>query len=168
MNYKGFFKYFASAFMLLIFLTLSSNVFAATITTVHGHSGQIEYMDRVLSDPPYYRGWGLDFHQSPSGPNWIHYSVPVPMFAKTQYMAVVFRTGSEFTNITTIDVFDGSTRIHREAGLNLNGDQQWYILDMGEVKTISSALGISIEVRTVLDAPSHRIWLYSVAVLWEE
>lgn len=167
MNIKLYFKFVAPVVMLFILLTASNNLFAATVSTAHGHSGKIEFLDRVLSDPPYYRGWGLEFSLSPSGPNWIHYSPQVPMLSKVQYVAVWFETGSVHTSITTVDVFDGRNRIHREADLNLKGGQQWYILDMGQQKTIGAALGISIEVKTSVDAESHRVAIYSVAALWE-
>lgn len=167
MNIKLYFKFFALVVMLFSLLTTSNNLFASTISTAHGHSGKIEYLERVLSDPPYYRAWGLEFSQSPSGPNWIHYSPQVPLLSKVQYIAVVFRTGSAQTSITNIDIFDGESRIHREAGLDLNGDKQLYVLDMGEQKTIGAALGISIEVRTGVDAASSKVVIYSVAALWE-
>lgn len=158
-------KTFLSIVILTFVLITSSNLYALKITTVHGHSGHIEYEDRLLSDR-HYLGWGLQFSQSPSGPNWVHYSIPIDIPAKSRYVALVFSTENVNVGITTIDVFDGRTRIHREADLDLYGPYQAYILDMGEEKTIGLSLGISIEVEAGVES-GNQVIIDTVAAIWE-
>ena len=161
-------KLFLSLSLLcIIILVFSTYCLSAETVTVHGHSGHIEYKDRVDGDRQFL-GWGLDFNQSPGLGNWIHYSLPVPLFSEVRYIALRFQTGSIDVSITTVDIFDGSTRIFRDDGLNLSGDKQWYLVDMGEAKLIDEALGVSIEVGAGVEMMSHRVQIHSVATLWEE
>jgi hypothetical protein len=157
---------FTSVIAFIIFLAGSNNLFAGGIATTHGHSGHIEYQDNVDSSRQFL-GWGLDFDQALGTWNWIHYSIPVPFGAKTRKVGVLFKTGSADVGITTIDIFDGDVRIHREDGLNLSGDKQWYIVDMGELKTIDEALGISIEVGAGVESMSHRVYIIAAGAAWQ-
>ncbi len=144
----------------------ASSLSAAEIITVHGHSGHVEYQDRVTSDRQFL-GWGLQFDQSSGLRNWIHYSLPVPIPSKVRLVGVLLQTGSIDVGISTIDIFNGSTRIYRDSGLDLSGDKQWYVVDMGSERTIDESLGVSIEVGAGVESMSHQVRIYSVAALWE-
>jgi hypothetical protein len=143
----------------------ASNAFSAgNVVRVHGHSGHIEYQDRVQSDRQFL-GWGLQFTQSSGQYNWIHYSIPVQRHNKVRYIGIFFETGSIDIGITTLDVYDGDTRIYRKSGLNLSGGKQWYILDMGSFQTINKGLGLSIEVGAGVEQMSTVMIIYSVAAV---
>ncbi|MDZ7761753.1 MAG: DUF6623 family protein [Desulfovermiculus sp.] len=161
-------KIFLCSALACFFLGLAANsISAAEVISVHGHSGHIEYQDRLTSDRQFL-GWGLQFDQSMGVRNWIHYSLPVPISCKVRLVGVLFQTGSNDVGISTIDVFNGSTRIYRDSELDLSGDKQWYVVDMGSKRTINEALGVSIEVGAGVESMSHQVRIYSVAALWEE
>ena len=138
-----------------------------TIVSVHGHTGHIEYADRVVSDRQFL-GWGLDFEQSPGLWNWIHYSLPVPWGKKARYIAVRYQTGSIDAFISDIHVYDGVSKIHTESGLNLSEGPDWYIVDMGSDKFIDEALGVSIRVAAGVESMSHRTMIFAVAGDWKD
>ena len=71
-------------------------------------------------------------------------------------------------SITTIDVFDGSSRIFRDDGLNLTENKQWYVVDMGSTQTIGEALGVSIEIVAGVEMMSHQVKIHSVAAVWDD
>ena len=152
------------ALLLLGFPGLLAAEFGA-ITSVHGHSGHVEYPDRVISEREFL-GWGLDFEQSSGLWNWIHYSIPVPWGTRTRYLGVRFETGSIDAFISDLHVYDGGSQIHSQGGLNLSEGPNWYVLDMGEEKLIDEALGLSIRVAAGVEMMSHRVIIYAVAADW--
>ena len=143
---------------------------AGSIAAVHGHSGDIEFMDRVSSTERQKLGWGLDFHQNPGVANWIHYSIPTIPFTKTRYLLVYYETGitgeTADSIITAFHVWDGNTRIYRNDSVDLTGGPDYAIIDMGEDKTISWALGLSIGVGAGVESMSHRMRIYAVWPEW--
>jgi hypothetical protein len=157
---------FTSAITFIIFLAGSNNLFAGGIAATHGHCGHIEYQDRVDSSRQFL-GWGLDFSQAPGTLNWIHYSIPVPFGAKVRKVGISFQTVSNDVGIHTIDIYNGPYKLHRESDLDLWGDKQWYIVDMGELKTIDEALGISIEVWAGVESMSHRVLIFAAGAAWQ-
>ena len=157
---------FTSAIAFIISLAGSNNLFAAGIATTHGHTGHIEYQDNVASSKQFL-GWGLDFTQASGMWNWIHYSIPVPFGAKTRYVGILFQTGSIDVSITKIDIYDGEVKIHSESGLNLSGLKHWHLVDMGGLKTIDEALGLSIEIGAGVESMSHRVWIFAVGATWQ-
>jgi hypothetical protein len=152
------------ALLLLGFPSLLAADFGA-IVSVHGHSGHIEYPDRVMSEREFL-GWGLDFEQSSGLWNWIHYSIPVPWGTRARYLGVHFETGSIDAFISDLHVYDGGSKIYSETGVNLSEGPSWYVLDMGEEKLIDEALGLSIRVAAGVEMMSHRIIIYAVAADW--
>lgn len=165
---------FSLGLSLLFFLALSGSVWAGAIVAVHGHSGNIEYPDRVYygTSTRHLAGWGLDFKQKGNTDNWIHYSIPTPLFSKTRYLAIRFKTGSVESQIHAIHVYNGGTKIYDSGSLDLYGDTYgnsgaWYIVDMGSDKTIDKALGLSINVEySGIEQMDSSIVIYAVAAEW--
>ncbi len=156
--------------MLFISLVMAGACLAGSITAVHGHSGDIEFMDRVGSTDRQKLGWGLDFIQNPGGVNWIHYSIPTIPFTKTRYLLVYYETGipgeTADSIITQFHVYDGPTKIYQNTSVNLTGGPNFFIIDIGEYKTISWGLGLSMEVGAGVEMMSHRMRIYAVWAEW--
>jgi len=156
--------------VIVLSLLMAGASFAGSIVAVHGHSGDIEYMDHVASTDRLKVGWGLDFEQNPGTWNWLQYSIPTTPLTKTRYLLVRFETGitgeTADSVITQFHVFDGETRIYQQSSLNLTGGPQYALIDMGEDKTIEWALGLSIEVAAGVESMSHRIRIYAVWAEW--
>ncbi len=148
-----------------MFLTVPQ-VFAEGIATVHGHSGHIEFQDRVQSDRQHL-GWGLDFQQKSGFYNWVHFSIPVPWGSKVQFVGFMFETGSADAFISRVDVYDGGDKIYQQNGLTLSGDKRWHVIDMGEEFTIDEALGISIQTATGVEMMSHQFIFYTAGAQWQ-
>ena len=154
----------------LMFISLvMAGACLAGIVAVHGHSGDIEYMDRVASTARQKLGWGLDFAQNPGGANWIHYSIPTAPFTKTRYILVYYQTGitgeTADSIINKFHVYDGPNKIYENNSVDLTGGPDYAIIDMGEDKTISWGLGLSMEVGAGVESMSHRMRIYAV---WAE
>jgi len=145
-----------------------SAALAGGIVSVHGHHGNIEYQDRVISSRQFL-GWGLDFTQASGNYNWIHYSIPTPLFTNTRYLAIQFLTGSVDVEITKFHVYDGAHKIFSLEGLDLAGNthqENWFIIDMGSDKLITRALGLSIEIGAGVEMMSHQVAIYAVGAEW--
>ena len=157
--------------VLMVFsLVMAGACLAGSIVAVHGHSGDIEYMDRVASTDRQKMGWGLDFTQNPGSSNWIQYSIPTIPFTKTRYLLVRYETGvtgeTADSIITSFHVYDGGTNIYQNNSVNLTGGPAYTLIDMGEDKTISWGLGLSIAVGAGVESMSHRIRIYAVWAEW--
>lgn len=143
---------------------------AASIVAVHGHSGDIEFMDRVSSTDRQKLGRGLDFVQNSGLSNWIHYSIPTIPFSKTRYLLVYYETGEAGETadsiINAFHVYDGPTKIYENNSINLTGGPSYAIIDMGEDKTISWGLGLSMKIGAGVEMMSHRIRIYAVWAEW--
>ena len=156
--------------VVVLLMVMAGTSFAETIVAVHGTSGNIEYMDRVESTDRQKVGWGLDFVQKSGNYNWVHYSIPTTPLTKTRYLLVRYETGipGERANsaIHQFHVYDGETKIYEQTSLNLTGGPTYALIDMGEDKTISWSLGLTIEVGAGVEAMSRRIRIYSVMAEW--
>lgn len=157
--------------VLMVFsLAMAGTCLAFNIVAVHGHSGDIEYMDRVSSTDRQKLGWGLDFTQNSGSSNWIHYSIPTVPFTKTRYLLVRYETGitgeTADSSITAFHVYDGGTKIYEDNSVSLTGGPDHVLIDMGEDKTISWGLGLSIKVGAGVEMMSHRIRIYAVMGEW--
>jgi len=153
-----------------ISLVMAGACLAGSVVAVHGHSGDIEFMDRVASTDRQKMGWGLDFTQNSGLKNWIHYSIPTIPFTKTRYLLVYYETGitgeTADSIITQFHVYDGPTRIYLNTSVDLTGGPAYAIIDMGEDKTISWGLGLSMEIGAGVEMMSHRMRIYAVWAEW--
>jgi hypothetical protein len=155
---------------MFISLVMAGACLAGSIVAVHGHSGDIQYMDRVASTDLQKLGWGLDFIQNSGVANWIHYSIPTIPFTKTRYLLVYYQTGitgeTADSSINKFHVWDGPTKIYENNSVSLTGGPAYAIIDMGEDKTISWGLGLSIEVGAGVEMMSHRMQIFAVWAEW--
>ena len=164
------FKVLSIGFCVMFFAMATPPVtLAGGLVSVHGHNGHIEFPD-VVNSATQFKGWGLDFDQASGTENWIHYTIPTPIFSETRYLAIKFFTGSVDMKISAFHVYDGYNRIYALDGLNLTGNtynDNWYIIDMGSYKLINSALGLSIEVVAGVGRISHRVQIFAIAAEWQ-
>ncbi len=158
----------AGVFM-IVSLAVTGLCLAQNIIAVHGNSGRIEFMDRIASTDRQILGWGLDIEQKPGLSNWLHYSIPTVPFSKTRYLLVYYETGISGSTadsmISRIHVYDGGTKIYENNTLNLTGGPDYLLIDMGEDKTISWGLGLTIGIGAGVESMSHRMRIYAV---WAE
>lgn len=137
-------------------LFLATPVRAVEWSCTHGHTGNIEYIDRVHTLDRVHIGWGLDFVQSSGLLNWVHFAPPSIFGQKTRYVAIQFSTGSVDAFIDSVHVYDLGTRVKQFNDLGLSGGLQTKILDLGSDMTFA-ALGISVEVKAGVESMSHRV-----------
>jgi len=159
------------ASVLMIFSLITAGAcMAGGIVAVHGHSGQVEFMDNFANTNRYYLGWGLDLDQKPGLGNWLHYSIPTIPGTKTRYLLVRYETGtpgnSADSMITALHVFDGETRIYQHNSLVLTGGPTYALIDMGEDKTISWGLGLTLGIGAGVESMSHRMRIYAAWAEW--
>jgi hypothetical protein len=156
--------------LMFISLVMAGTCLAGSIVAVHGHSGDIQYMDRVASTDAQKYGWGLDFTQNSGMGNWIHYSIPTIPGTKTRYLLVYYQTGitgeTADSIITNFHVWDGPTKIYENNSVSLTGGPAYAIIDMGEDKTIQWGLGLSIGVGAGVEMMSHRMQIFAVWAEW--
>lgn len=156
--------------LMFLSVVMAGTCLAGSIIAVHGHSGDIEYMDRVASTDRQKVGSGLYFTQKSGTVNWIHYSIPTIPFTKTRYILVRYETGipgeTADSVIRKFHVYDGETKIYENNSANLTGGPDYTVIDMGEDKTISWGLGLSMEVGAGVEMMSHLIRIYAVMAEW--
>jgi hypothetical protein len=156
--------------LMIVSLAMAGACLAAGIVAVHGNSGHIEYLDNVANPEHNYLGWGLDIEQKSGLHNWLHYSIPTVPFTKTRYLLVRYETGitgeTADSIITNLHVFDGETRIYQNDSVALTGGPAYTIIDMGEDKTISWGLGLTIGIGAGVESMSHRMRIYAVMGEW--
>jgi len=154
----------------IVSLVMTGACLAGSIVAVHGHSGNIEYQDRVLNTDRQKLGWGLDIEQKPGLYNWLHYSIPTVPLTKTRYLLVRYQTGipgeTADSMITSLHVYDGENLIYFKDGLSLTGGPAITVIDMEEEKTISWGLGLSIGIGAGVESMSHAMRIYAVWAEW--
>lgn len=155
---------------MMVSLVMAGTSLAGGIIAVHGHSGDVEFTDRIININRYKFGWGLDIEQSPGLGNWIHYSIPTIPFTKTRYLLVRYETGisgeTADSMITNLHVYDGENLIYAKNSITLTGGPAITIIDMGEDKNISWGLGLSIGIGAGVESMSHRMRIYAVWAEW--
>jgi hypothetical protein len=159
-----------AGFFMIVSSIMAGACMAGGVIAVHGHSGNIEYMDNFYNTGRYKLGWGLDIDQKPGLFNWLHYSIPTAPFTKTRYLLVYYETGttgnSADSMITAFHVFDGGTRIYVNDSVMLTGGPAYAVIDMGEDKVISWGLGLTIRIGAGVENMSHRMRIYAAWAEW--
>lgn len=145
------------SFIAMLFFT--TPVLALQWACTHGHTGNIEYIDRVSTLDRVHIGWGLDFNQSPGLLNWVHFAPPSMFGQTTRYVALQFSTGSVDAFIDSVHVYDLGTKVKEFNDLGLSGAKQTEVFDLG-ADTTFTALGISVEVKAGVESMSHNIEFY--------
>jgi hypothetical protein len=155
--------------LMIVSLVTAGACMAGGIVAVHGHSGQIVLLNNLANTNQYYLGWGLDLDQKPGLANWLHYSIPTIPFTKTRYLLVRYQTGipgsTADSMISHLHVFDGETRIYA-TDVNLTGGPAYALIDMGEDKTISWGLGLTIGIGAGVESMNHRMRIFAAWAEW--
>ncbi|MBN1276444.1 MAG: hypothetical protein JXA35_03045 [Deltaproteobacteria bacterium] len=160
-------------FLVLMFSPILAESVSARnweIVTVHGHSGHVEYMDRV-QNADIYKGWGLNIDQKPGLFNWIHFSIPVPYGAKVRYLGIQFKTLSGDIMIADFHVYNGGIFIYDSPPMNLTSTDNtyrgnFYVIDMGVEHAINSALSLCINIGAGVEAMNHAIQIFAAGTLY--
>jgi hypothetical protein len=147
--------------LLTTFLVLPNNVSAAWFT-VHGHTGNVEYMSR-LNNADIYKGWGLSLDLKSSNFNWVHFSIPTALISTTRYVAFELQTGSVDIWIDEVHIWNGKTKIKTFNNLTWSGIADVYILDLGSQMSVGYGLGISVKIIAGVESMNHRVSFYTVA-----
>ena len=92
---------------------------------IHGHSMQIEYPDRLVSQRRI--GYWIDVEGKSGSTNWFHFAIPTPVIVndvrlKVDSVMLRFSTGSVDAFVDNVHVYDGETLIaaHNNLGLSLD------------------------------------------------
>jgi hypothetical protein len=160
--------------LLLAFLLLAATQASAEWRLTHGHSGHIEYKDRITNTDytfpatRYEYGWGLDFRMGYGKFNWVHFAVPTrgdSTYGARYVRLKLYKGDSLYTEVDQVDVFNGSTRVKT---FTLT-DQAWsgwktLTLDLGSVMTFNQGLGISVRIESLVHDPdAHPNFRYMFA-----
>lgn len=137
------------------FILFSSPVRAEEWPCTHGHSGHIEFEQRIEDTGRTHIGWGLDFVQKSGLTNWVHFAVPTRFGQTTRFIALQFLTGSVDAIVRDVHIYDLGTKVREFNNVNWTGDLQAQILDLGSGRAFS-ALGISIGIGAGVEQMSHR------------
>lgn len=140
--------------MLILF---SSPGFAQEWSCTHGHSGHIEYEDRIEDTGRTHIGWGLDFVQKSGLTNWVHFAVPSQFGQQTRFIALQFLTGSVDAIVRDVHIYDLGIKVREFNDVNWTGALQSQILDLGSERAFT-ALGISVGIGAGVEQMSHRFW----------
>jgi hypothetical protein len=156
--------------LLIVSLVAAGACLAGSIVAVHGHSGHVELLNNLARTDQIYLGWGLDIDQKPGLGNWLHYSIPTIPGTKTRYLLVRYETGTPGNSadsiISHLHVFDGGVRIYQNDSVHLTGGPNYAIIDMGEDKTISWGLGLTLGIGAGVESMSHQMRIYGVWAEW--
>ena len=133
-------------FCLSIICILVCYTFPNEYYHMHGHSGYIEFLDRIENTDGYYKGHGMEFVSKKSW-NWLHWSFEVPQgnYSKVDQLRFRIRTGSSRTAFKIIDLWNGNQKV-ASYRVNWSGSTQTYVLNLNSAIHFYDGLGISIYV----------------------
>jgi hypothetical protein len=119
---------------------------------VHGHSGEIEYPDRV--DSIVYKGNCLLIQGNPSTTNWLHFAVPTPVIiddSRMQPVGILFRYRADGgARVDKVDIYDGENIIATDENprsTELDDGWSWIIVNVDALKILSVMWGIGISIK---------------------
>lgn len=143
------------------FTPMQPGVSLAGWVCAHGHSGHVENEALVVSPQNTRFGWGLDFQQAPLTQNWVHFSVPVPLFHKTRNINICFRTSSIDVLVTGVSVYMGESFIYSDELLFWFGSGTSTVcqgVNLASDTPVTGPLGVSLRVNFgSSQALSHQI-----------
>jgi hypothetical protein len=147
------FVFFAGLFLAAVLFCVGSA--HAEWYWTHGHSGHVQNKD-ALQDPQFEFGWGLDIIQEPGTSNWVHFAVPTLGGKGVRYIKLIFTTGSVDAWVSHVDVWNGSQKLKTFTGSWSDGHNP-LTLDLGKIRPITAALGISVEIKAGVESMDHKV-----------
>jgi hypothetical protein len=136
---------------------------AVTITHaswIHGHSMQIEYPERLVSQRR--AGFWIDVEGKSGSTNWFHFAIPTPVIIndvrlKVDSVMLHFSTGSVDAFVDNVHVYDGETLIaaHNDLGLSLSYNLARFAVP--NKPSVYWGLGISIGVGFGVEGMNHHM-----------
>jgi hypothetical protein len=124
---------------------------AAQATWIHGHSMQIEFLDRVSS--VWRAGYFIRVGGRQNTENWFHFAIPTPVIVSDRRLragAVLlrFRTNSDSAFVHAVHIYDGENKLAGHDNLRLS-PRTWNLqrFDIPNDPEIRWGIGISIGVR---------------------
>lgn len=133
---------------------MSAPAHAFTWVSMQGGSGKVEIPQNTTG--VLYKGWGLDFSQKPNLTNWVHYQIPTnrssSISPKVRYVYLEYYKSTHIGKIAAFHIYDGRVKI-QEITVSANTAGSWatMVIDLGEPRSISKGLGVSIYVTSGAD-----------------
>jgi hypothetical protein len=127
---------------------------------IHGHSMQIEYPDRIVSE--WRAGFALKIEGMPGTDNWFHFAIPTPVIIddvrlRADAVMLRFLTGSVDAFVRDVHVYDGETRIAVFNDLYLSLENGFVRLPLPDRPRMAWGLGISIGVGFGVEMLDHHM-----------
>lgn len=114
---------------------------------VHGHSMQIEYLDRI--DSVQRAGGYIRVEGKSNSSNWFHLAIPTAVIVdgnRLRIGSVMLRFRTSGATVTKVHVYDGGNKIASQDGLSLNpSDWAFERFDVPSEPEILWGLGISFK-----------------------
>lgn len=116
---------------------------------IHGHSMQIEYPDRIVSQ--WRAGFSITVEGKRGTNNWFHFAIPTPVIIddvrlRADKVMLRFRTGSIDAVVRNVHVYDGERLIAEHDNLTLSKENPFAEFVVPDRPLIFWGLGISIGV----------------------
>lgn len=126
----------------------------AAWSCIHGHSGNFEFPNHVVTLTQTHIGFGLDFEQKPGLHNWIHFAPPSVLRQNVRYIGLQFWTGSTDAIVDKVHVYSLGNRVKEFNNLGWSDGWHTEVLDLGSDLPFD-AIGISVEVDAGIETKSH-------------
>jgi hypothetical protein len=127
---------------------------------IHGHSMQIEYPDRLVSQRR--AGFSFTVEGKPGTINWFHFAIPTPVIIndvrlRADSVMLCFRTGSVDAIVRDVHVYDGNNLIAVHDNVRLSKENLFVRLMIPDRPEMWLALGISIGVSFGVEMMDHHM-----------
>jgi len=127
---------------------------------IHGHSMQIEYPERLVSQRR--AGFSINVEGKSGTTNWFHFAIPTPVIIndvrmRASSVMLRFKTGSVDAFVRDVHVYDGEKLIAAHNGVNLSKDHLFEPFVIPDTPQVLWGLGISIGVGFGVEMMSHHM-----------
>jgi hypothetical protein len=127
---------------------------------IHGHSMQIEYPDRLVSQ--WRAGFSINIEGKSGTTNWFHFAIPTPVIIndvrlKVDSVMLRFTTGSLDAFVQNVHVYDGEILIAAHNNLNFSLSNALARFGVSNRPAVQFGLGISIGVGFGVEAMDHHM-----------
>lgn len=127
---------------------------------IHGHSMQIEYPERLVSQ--WRAGFSINVEGKSGTTNWFHFAIPTPVIIndvrlKVDSVMLRFTTGSIDAFVQNVHVYDGEILLAAHNNLSFSLSNALARFGVSNKPAVQFGLGISIGVGFGVEAMDHHM-----------
>jgi hypothetical protein len=127
---------------------------------IHGHSMQIEYPDRIVSERR--AGFSINVEGKSGSTNWFHFAIPTPVLIndvrlRVDAVMLRFTTGSIDAWVRDVHAYDGEKLIAAHDNVRLSKDNPFVRLVVPDRPLVLWGLGISIGASFGVEMMDHHM-----------